>query len=41
VYHRETEPLKSFYEKRGVLKSVDNQPTIEANTAAICGALKL
>ncbi len=39
VYHRETEPLKSFYEKRGILKSVDNQPTIEANTAAICGAL--
>lgn len=41
VYHRETEPLKSFYEKRGVLKSVDNQPTIDANTAVICGALAI
>ena len=35
VYHKETEPLKAFYEKRGKLKSVDNQPTIEATTAVI------
>jgi adenylate kinase len=35
TYHRETEPLKAFYEKRGKLKSVDNQPTIEATTAVI------
>ncbi|MBO4831037.1 MAG: adenylate kinase [Oscillospiraceae bacterium] len=35
VYHRETEPLKGFYEARGKLKTVDNQPTIELTTAAI------
>lgn len=35
TYHRETEPLKAFYEARGKLRSVDNQPTIEATTAAI------
>jgi len=35
VYHRETEPLKDFYEARGKLKTVDNQPTIELTTAVI------
>ena len=35
TYHRETEPLKAFYEARGKLRSVDNQPTIEGTTAAI------
>ena len=35
VYHRETEPLKAFYAERGKLKSVANQATIEATTAAI------
>ncbi len=35
TYHKETEPLKAFYEARGKLRSVDNQPTIEATTAAI------
>ena len=39
VYHRETEPLKAFYAERGKLKSVANQPTIEATTAAIEQAL--
>ena len=39
VYHRETEPLKGFYDKLGKLKSVDNQPTIEATTVAIYEAL--
>ena len=39
VYHRETEPLKAFYEARGKLKTVDNQPSIEATTKVICGAL--
>ena len=34
-YHRETEPLKGFYEARGKLRTVDNQPTIELTTAAI------
>ncbi len=28
VYHKETEPLKDFYAKRGLLKSVENQPTV-------------
>ena len=40
TYHQETEPLKDFYAKRGVLKSIDNQPTIEATTAAIMEVLK-
>ena len=35
TYHRDTEPLKSFYEDLGKLKTVDNQPTIEATTAEI------
>ena len=39
TYHKETEPLKAFYEARGKLKSVENQPSIEATTAAITKAL--
>ena len=39
VYHNETEPLKGFYEARGVLKAVDNQPTIEATTKVVLAAL--
>lgn len=39
IYHRETEPLKSFYEERGKLLSVNNQPSIEATTVAICEIL--
>jgi len=35
TYHRETEPLKAFYSERGLLKTVDNQPGIEATTAEI------
>lgn len=41
VYHRETEPLKDFYEKRGKLKKVDNQPTVELTTKVIVEALGL
>ena len=41
TYHAETEPLKEFYAQRGKLKSVDNQPTIEATTAEIVKALCL
>lgn len=40
VYHRETEPLKAFYAARGKLKTVENQPSIEATTAAIRAALE-
>ena len=39
VYHQETEPLKGYYEKKGVLVPVDNQPTIEATTKVIMEAL--
>ena len=39
VYHKETEPLKNFYAQRGLLKSVENQPSVEATTAAILKAL--
>ena len=39
VYHEETEPLKDFYKARGVLKMVDNQPTIEATTKVVEAAL--
>ena len=41
VYHKETEPLKDFYAKRGVLRMVDNQPTIEATTQVVLKALGL
>ncbi len=39
TYHRETEPLKEFYKTRSKLVSVDNQPTIDATTAAVRKAL--
>lgn len=39
VYHTETEPLKGFYAQRGNLKTVDNQPTIEATTKVVLEAL--
>lgn len=39
VYHAETEPLKGFYEARGLLKMVANQPTIEATTKVVLDAL--
>ena len=39
VYHQETEPLKAFYAQRGLLKSVENQPTVSATTDAILRAL--
>ena len=29
VYHQETEPLKSYYEERGLLKSVDGVGTVD------------
>lgn len=39
VFHEETEPLKEYYLSLGQLITVDNQPTIEATTAAIFEAL--
>ena len=41
TFHRETEPLKAFYEERGKLIRVDNQPSIEETTAAIRSALEI
>ena len=40
VYHKETEPLKEFYAKRGVLKTVENQPTVAATSEVILHALE-
>ena len=39
VYHKETEPLKGFYEARGILKTVEDQPTVAGTTQAILKAL--
>lgn len=39
VYHKETEPLKGFYEARGVLKTVEDLPTVEETTQAILKVL--
>ena len=41
VYHKETEPLKDFYAKRGKLKTVDNKPTVEQTTAEVLKVLGL
>jgi len=41
TYHEETEPLKDYYKKRGKLKSVENQSTIEETTAVIIKTLGL
>ncbi len=41
TYHHETEPLKAFYEARGKLVMVDNQPTIEETTSVIRKALEI
>ena len=39
VYHQETEPLKGFYAERGLLRSVENQPTVAETSQAILRAL--
>ena len=39
VYHKETEPLKGFYEARGILKPVEDQPLVEQTSRAILAAL--
>ena len=41
VYHAETEPLKGFYEGKGILIPVANQDTIEGTTQAIMEALNI
>ena len=39
VYHKETEPLKDFYAQRGLLRTVENQPTVAATSEVILHAL--
>ncbi|MEA4814918.1 MAG: adenylate kinase [Oscillospiraceae bacterium] len=39
VYHRETEPLKAFYEKRGILKAIQDQGSVSGTTAKILKVL--
>lgn len=39
VYHKETEPLKAFYAERGLLKTVENQKTVEETSQAILRVL--
>ncbi len=41
VYHAETEPLRDLYARRGLLKTVENQQTIEGTTKAILAVLGL
>ena len=41
VYHAETEPLKGFYEGKGILVPVANQDTIEGTSKGIMEALGL
>ena len=40
VYHQQTEPLKGYYQTKGLLTLVENRPTIEATTQAIMEALQ-
>lgn len=39
TYHKESEPLKGFYAKRGKLITVDNKVTVEGTTAQVKKAL--
>lgn len=40
TYHEQTEPLKAFYEKRGLLVTVEGQEQVEDTTAKVFAALK-
>ena len=40
VYHKETEPLKAFYQARGLLCPVEDQGSVERNSAAILAVLE-
>lgn len=40
VYHRETEPLKEFYAGRGLLRAVEDRPTVAATAEAVLEALR-
>ena len=41
AYHEETEPLKGFYEGKGILSPVANQDTIAGTNRVIMEALGL
>lgn len=41
TYHEETEPLKGYYEAKGIVRMVANQPTIEKTTQVVFAALGL
>ena len=41
VYHQETEPLKDYYQSKGILVPVANQDTIEGTTQVIMEALQI
>lgn len=40
TYHKQTEPLKVFYEKKGILVSVEGQEQVEDTTALVFAALE-
>ena len=40
TYHEQTEPLKAFYEKKGLLLTVEGQEKVEDTTALVFTALK-
>lgn len=39
VFHEQTEPLKSFYEERGLLKCVSSEASVDETTALVFEAL--
>ena len=39
VYHKETEPLKGFYAERGLLRSVDDRPSVAETSEGILKVL--
>jgi len=39
IYHQKTEPLKAFYAERGLLRTVENQPSVAETTQVILRAL--
>ena len=41
TYHKETEPLKEFYAQRGLLRTVENQPSAAETTVVIRKALEI
>ena len=41
TYHAQTEPLKEFYAQRGLLRTVENQPSAAETTVVIRNALEI